>query len=148
MNLALKALRKAVQTPTRLIEYFELRRKRECCMAGSGVSLHPYCRIENCQEDPNVISIGAFSVIVGHLQVPANGGSIWIGEYCYVGENSRISSAGSITIGNRVLISHNVNIHDHNAHSTSAQARHLHFKGIISTGHPKNLEDVTSAPIV
>ena len=78
----------------------------------------------------------------GHL------GNIEIGETCYVGENSRIWSAASITVGNRVLISHGVNIHDNSAHSLSAETRHKHFMQIISTGHPSVLDDISSAPIV
>ena len=41
-----------------------------------------------------------------------HGGEIRIGEWCYVGEGTRIWSAGSIEIGNRVLISHSVNVFD------------------------------------
>jgi acetyltransferase-like isoleucine patch superfamily enzyme len=49
-----------------------------------------------------------------------HGGSIRLGDYCYAGENTHIWSANSVTIGNRVLISHGVNIRDANAHSLSA----------------------------
>ena len=126
----------------------DLRRKKRACILGDGVCLHPFSRIENCQEEPSAIMIAAHSYIVGNLQVPGHGGSIRIGEHCYIGEGSRISSADSISIGHRVLIAHNVNIHDHNAHSLSAQARHRHMSEVFSHGHPKHLEDVSSAPII
>jgi maltose O-acetyltransferase len=83
------------------------------------------------------------------LLVFAHGGSISIGESCYIGDHSRIWSAAAITIGDRVLISHGVNIHDNNAHSLSAASRHLHFKQIFSGGHPRLMEDPpVAAPIM
>lgn len=56
----------------------------------------------------------------------------------------------SISIGNRVLISHDVNIHDGTAHSNDAKQRHEHFKAILTRGHPRNeagIPGVVSAPI-
>ena len=61
------------------------------------------------------------------------GGEFVIGEYCYVGEQTHIWSAKSITIGDRVLISHK-NTFDNNTHPLSAGARHEQFKEIISGG--------------
>jgi maltose O-acetyltransferase len=57
----------------------------------------------------------------------------------------------SITIGNRVLIAHDVNIHDHTAHSRDARERHAHFRHIVEKGHPSNTEGlpgVKTAPVV
>ncbi len=67
---------------------------------------------------------------------------------CFVGENTRIWSASSITIGDRTLISYGVSIHDCNSHSLSAARRSAHFDAIFSTGHPRELPDVDSADIV
>jgi acetyltransferase-like isoleucine patch superfamily enzyme len=113
-----------------------------------GARLHSPSRIDNYQQNPSAIIIGTGSQILGQLLVLGHGGIIRIGEYCYIGEHSRIWSADSITIGDRVLVSHNVNIHDHNAHSLSALRRSLHVAQIFQSGHPKTLEDVSSAPIV
>jgi len=57
----------------------------------------------------------------------------------------------SISIGDRVLIAHDVNIHDGTAHSMDHVERHLHFRKIIDKGHPVEESDVPgiySAPIV
>jgi maltose O-acetyltransferase len=54
-----------------------------------------------------------------------------------------------VKIGNRVLISHGVNIHDNNSHSLSAARRAEHFQQILfGRGHPSVLDDVPAAPIV
>ncbi len=118
------------------------------CVAGDDVHLFSVSRIENNQSNPNSIKFGAHSKILGQFLVMGHGGTICIGESCFVGEHSRIWSANSIIIGDRVLISHNVNIHDHNSHSLSAESRHIHFNQIFSAGHPAVLADVPSAPVV
>ncbi len=148
MTIALKLLQKILRLPVAVAGRIDRCRKMEVCLAGEGAYLYPASRIENCQEEPSSIAIGAHSKILGHLAVLRHGGRIRIGESCFVGEYSRIWSAASITIGDRVLISHNVNIHDHNSHSLSATARHVHFKQIFSTGHPEILDDVSAAAIV
>ena len=53
-----------------------------------------------------------------------------------------------MNIGDRVLISHNVNIHDTDSHSLHAEARHEHFVDMMRQGHPRVLEGVTSAAVV
>src|SRR4051812_21299357 len=80
--------------------------------------IDPTCKITNIIIDNNLkdktkISIAANSMIVkAHLLTYAHGGEISIGEYCFIGEGAKIWSAKKIKIGNRVLISHGVNIHD------------------------------------
>lgn len=73
------------------------------------------------------IIVGANTWICGQLLVFPKG-IIEIGEYCFFGEHSKIWSASQIKIGNRVFISHNVNIHDNNAHAIDAEERHREFK--------------------
>ena len=77
-----------------------------------------------------------------------HGGHIEVGRNCYIGEGARIWSASRVTIGDRVQISHNVNIHDTNSHALSASSRARHFDEIFTTGHPKLLPDVPTTPIV
>lgn len=148
MKLLLKIANKVIRFPLRTWENIQERIKKESCTVGDDVHLYPTCRIENNQANKSAIAIGSRCNILGQLTVFAHGGRIQIGESCFVGEHSRIWSAESISIGNRVLISHGVNIHDNNSHSLSALNRHVHFKQIFSAGHPKTLEDVPSAPIV
>jgi acetyltransferase-like isoleucine patch superfamily enzyme len=77
------------------------------------------------------------------------GGSISIGERCFVGEGSRIWSAANIKVGNYVLISHGVNIYDSNTHSTSWQDRRIEINDrlpqISSVNHNFDLK---ASPIV
>lgn len=148
MKLSLRIANKAFRVLLRPWESIQERIKKESCTVGVDVHLYPTCRIENNQANKNTIAIGSHCHILGQLTVFAHGGKIHIGESCFVGEHSRIWSAESIRIGDRVLISHGVNIHDNNSHSLSALNRHLHFKQILNFGHPKTLEDVPSAPIV
>ena len=55
-----------------------------------------------------------------------------------------------VSIGNRVLVSHGVNIIDNSGHSLDAQERAVHFGAIMSTGHPvlsAELPGIVTAPI-
>ena len=69
----------------------------------------------------------------------AHGGYIDLGDWCYVGEQARIWSAGSITIGDRVLIAHAVNIFDNLTHPIRAADRHAQFTKIANEGHPRDI---------
>jgi maltose O-acetyltransferase len=118
------------------------------CEIGELSQLYETCTVDNFSGNRTSIKIGSETHIRGQLLVFPNGGSISIGNQCYVGENSRIWSMDSIKIGDRVLISHNVNIHDNGSHSISAKERNLHFLEIIRAGHPKFLLNVNSSPVI
>lgn len=90
--------------------------------------------INNHQKERSKIRIGEQSQIRGELLVFKHGGEIEIGSHCFMGEGSRIWSAKRIVIGNRVLISHNVNIHDNISHPLNAKERHEDFLHVFSTG--------------
>ena len=78
-----------------------------------------------------------------------HGGDISIGDYCYVGERCEIWSMEKIEIGNRVLIAHDVNIHDGTAHSIDTAERHEHYRNILFQGHPADgLPGVFSSPVI
>lgn len=131
-----------------LIDYITEWQLKKHCRAQKGARFLPSSRIKNEQSDPNVINVGVQSWILGELLVFGHAGRIEIGDYCFIGEGTRIWSAAYITIGNRVLISHNVNIHDTNAHSLSAAHRHLQYVEMLTNGHPKELDDVISDGII
>jgi len=95
----------------------------------------------------DAIHLGAFTHVKGELLTFGHGGKISIGDYCYFGEGGHIWSSVRVTIGNRVLISHNVNIFDSQTHPLSAKLRHEHFKQIINTGHPRKI-DLGEKPVV
>ena len=100
--------------------------------------VHSMAKIINMRNLVEAISVGEGTHIKGDLVVFGHGGSIKIGRDCYVGESSRLWSALEITIGNRVLIAHGVNIFDNLTHPISADARHRHYLEIISTGFPRD----------
>jgi acetyltransferase-like isoleucine patch superfamily enzyme len=151
MNKRLRAVARLVKSvvllPFRVPAILRDKRKRRSCVVMSGAVLHPSCRVANNQ-DRSCIVVGENSQILAMLETMGHGGRIEIGSDCFVGENTRIWSASAIKIGDRVLISHDVNIHDGNAHSLSAVSRARHFKDIFSTGHPRVLIDVPTAPII
>lgn len=87
--------------------------------------------IYNLTKDPAKIKIGAHSLIRGDLLTYNYGGEIIIGDYCFLGPQSKIWSVEKVVIGNRVLISHNVNIHDNNSHAMLSAQRHEDFKYML-----------------
>jgi acetyltransferase-like isoleucine patch superfamily enzyme len=93
------------------------------------------------------IRVGKKSRITGDLLLLGNGGEIIIGDYCFLGPDSRIWSAKKITIGDRVLISHNVNIHDNISHSLNSIERHNDFVGHIEN-HPHENYDLREKEII
>ena len=121
---------------------------RQSATIGPEARFLPGGSVSNIAGRPERISVGAGSLIAGQLLVFRHGGAIRIGEWCYVGEGSRIWSASETSIGDRVLISHNVNVHDCDSHPLNAEARHRQFKAIAMSGHPEEIEGVDSRPIV
>ena len=113
---------------------------RATCVLENGARLMPSARILNARGDSTRIRVGPNSLVAGELFVFSHGGDISIGEWCYVGEGARIWSSGSIRIGDRVLISHNVNIFDSLTHPLGARQRHSQFRSIMVTGHPGSLD--------
>ncbi len=116
-------------------------------IAASAMITHD-ARLKNLRCVPEALRIGEHTLMRGELLVMPHGGEIQIGEWSFVGPSTRIWSAARIAIGDRVLISHTCEIHDWNAHSLDARARHEHFRHIMTKGHPKVLDDVGRAPIV
>jgi acetyltransferase-like isoleucine patch superfamily enzyme len=114
---------------------------------GPGVVLLERGSIANARRDPRAVRVGAGSVIGGELLVFGHGGTIEVGEWCFVGEGTRIWSAERVTIGNRVLISHGVNIHDNDAHPRDPVERHAQFRSIARDGHPAALDAIAARPV-
>lgn len=122
-------------------------RMRRLCAASRTARFQPSSKIVNSRANRNAISIGEHSVIAGELLVFSDGGQLNIGDYCFIGEGSRIWSSMEVRIGSRVLISHNVNIHDTTSHSLSAHERHQHFKRIFLE-KKLDLEGVPKSPVI
>jgi acetyltransferase-like isoleucine patch superfamily enzyme len=112
---------------------------RATCRLQKDAFLSHTARIRNALGDSNQIVIGGHSHIRGELMIFGHGGRISIGEWCYVGVGTRIWSAASIEIGNRVLISHSVNIFDNLTHPLKATERHAQARQIFTSGHPREI---------
>ena len=140
---------------TKVPEFLMHRRRMQLvaasCRLGEGSELGPEAVIDNNRMSPKYIDIGANSFCRGRLLLYGHGGQIKVGDYCYIGIRTEIWSMQSIQIGDRVLIAHDVNIHDGTAHSTDAIQRHEHFKHISKIGHPITWDDmpgVIAEPII
>jgi acetyltransferase-like isoleucine patch superfamily enzyme len=110
---------------------------RPTCILASGAKLHRLAKICNASGNDRHILIGSNSLILGELLTFVNGGQIQIGEWCYVGEGTRIWSALEIIIGDRVLIGHNANIFDNLTHPISPGLRHKQYQVLATSGRPK-----------
>jgi acetyltransferase-like isoleucine patch superfamily enzyme len=121
--------------------------RRPTCVLGKGARLGRPARIRNIRGNSEAISIGSKSIVMGELLTFAHGGKIFIGEWCYIGEGSRVWSAASIQIHDRVLIAHGVNIFDNLTHPLDGAKRHEQFKQIATVGHPRQI-DLGERPVV
>jgi len=104
------------------------------------VYFYPEALVVNHLNDKTKIAIGKEGRIIGQLVLYAHGGEILIGDHCFVGKDTRIWSAKKISIGNRVLIAHNVNIHDNTSHPLNSKLRHEDFLHIFSKGHQTSID--------
>lgn len=146
-NLAGLLVDTVCKAPSRIAELlFRLRHERQAVIARTArVTANGW--IDNGRNRHDIF-LGENSVLRGQLFVYPHGGSISIGSWCFVGEGSRIWSSNSIVIGDRTLISHNVDIHDNNGHSVDHAIRHQHFVEIVSSGHPHDDLDIRSGPVL
>src|SRR4051794_21341368 len=83
--------------PRTIVSRIDTRRMRQKCVVASTAVLYPQTRVHNNQPRDHIF-IDEFSRIMGRLETFGHGGNIRIGKYCFVGENSYIWSANSITI--------------------------------------------------
>lgn len=109
-------------------------------LKGTETVIYSTSSIINASGNPENIVLGNFCHIKGELLLFGHGGKIEMGDYCYLGFNSRIWSAKQINIGNRVLIAHNCNIFDNDTHPLDPELRHKQFKDIITSGQPHDID--------
>lgn len=120
----------------------------------AGVTLDPTAVVHDSAVFRNLcraegaIRVGAHTHIRGEVLTFWNAGEVSIGDHCYVGEGSRIWSQASVRIGNDVLISHLVDIHDTDGHPVDAEDRVEDGRSILQ-GRGYFLPTKTlSAPVV
>jgi acetyltransferase-like isoleucine patch superfamily enzyme len=122
------------------------RHRPYCASIDPSATLHPTAQIENFFGQPEAIVVGAHTHVRGRLLTFWDGGKITIGDWCYVGEDTRIWSQSSITIGNYVLIAHLVDIHDTNSHPIDWRERRLDTEALLS-GRYRTPTQTVSAPV-
>ena len=113
---------------------------RELCVADPTARFYDTASINTNGFPRQRIQIGANTHIRGELTLFGHGGEISIGSWCYVGEQSRLWSGKEIHIGDRVLIAHQVSIMDNLTHPISSPERAHHFREIVTTGHPREID--------
>ncbi len=115
---------------------------------GENVILTRESNIENKLNDPGKIIIGANSVISAYLLVYNQSGQIIIGKNTFISFGTKIWSSKSIVIGDRVMISHDVNIHDNNAHPMDSAKRQKDFINIVNKGTFEFIEELNAKEII
>lgn len=115
----------------------ELNRKfHKKCQIGENTLFYKTATVLTDKEKDG-IKIGTNCHIRGELINVSGKGSLIIGDWCYLGEGSTLWSSGAdIIIGDRVLIAKDVFISNNNSHPIEANARHEHYKHIVTKGHP------------
>ncbi len=127
----------------RIINNFIARRK--CSMPLSSF-VYDYRLISINDGSKENIKIGENTRVRGAL-ICLPGGKIQVGDYCYIGENSKIwSDNNNILIQDRVLILHNVNIFNSSTHPLDAEERHRKYRKILESGFPTL--DLGGAPVI
>lgn len=114
---------------------------------GQDSKFHEPSKVFNFLGDRSKILIGSFTHLRAELLLFRSGGSIRIGDYCYLGEGTRIWSADEIVIGNNVLISHNCNIIDTDSHELNYVERAEGYRMLLERGHAPEKGNVKTAPI-
>lgn len=109
----------------------------------------PEGRIVNSVGKRENIRIGAHCRIRGELMTFAHEGRIEIGTWFHLGPGSMIWSSDpqGIKIGDRVLVSSNVMIHDTNSHPIDAEERFEQTRTIFLDTHPSDITGIRSAPL-
>jgi maltose O-acetyltransferase len=110
------------------------------------VNFLPNAKVVNYGSREN-LRIGEYCHIAGQLCINRSGGRLSIGSYCFVGPESRIWVIDEIEIGNFVLISHLVDIHDSDSHPLEAGIRRQDPIELFEGKRPLHFEHVTSAPV-
>lgn len=153
-----KILKRLVRRGLRLIEAdgkqsARAGKKKEKGRVPKGVLLsestviHESAVFRHLSKAPDAIRLGDFTHVRGELLTYWNGGEIEIGSNCYIGEGTRIWSQASIRIGNDVLISHLVDIHDTDGHPVDAGDRVLDGRSILQGRGYLTPTKTASAPI-
>lgn len=145
--MLLRFLDVALDSPRRLRNAVRCARLKRLCTAHTSATFTPEASVQN-PIAVDAIAVGEQSMIMGELLVIPHSGHISIGDWCYVGPGSKIWSMSSVHIGDRVFISHGVQIFDNNSHSLSAGERHDRYRELRTVGRHLKQEQVTAKAVI
>jgi acetyltransferase-like isoleucine patch superfamily enzyme len=146
VSLFSRGLYSLLNLPTKIRERLYCARIRRLCSVDETVEISPSARIFN-PIGKDSVSIGSNTLCMGEMQVIGPSGQIRVGQWCYIGPESRLWAKGMIEIGDRVFISHGVHIFDNNSHSLSAAERHQRFYELRTTGGHQTPEVICHRPV-
>ena len=132
--------------PSRLRDWLHAIRLRQSCSAPDDVVFTGQTTIHNSFAK-TAVEIGSGSLFMGEINVISREARVRVGDWCFVGPGAKIWAMDSIDIGNRVFISHGVQVFDNNSHSLSAAERHARFKELRTIGRHLTPETVVHRPI-
>lgn len=112
---------------------------------GDGVLLGLKSRVVNLA-DPARLVIDGPCALRGILRVEP-GGAIHIGQWCYVGDSTIISSASSVMVGEGTLLAHGVQVFDNSSHPINPQRRQEQFMKMLGDTSISGPFDIATDPI-
>jgi acetyltransferase-like isoleucine patch superfamily enzyme len=142
----LRILRFFLALPSKIRGRLHCAHLRRVCIAAESAELSPFMQIFN-PGDKGAVYIGANSLCMGEMQVIGAAGRIRVGEWCYIGPESKLWAKELIDIGDRVFISHRVHVFDNNSHSLSAAERYERYRELREFGGHRVPEAVASQSV-
>lgn len=121
---------------------------RDAARVAATARIHPGAGVQNLCRRRDNITIGEHTHIRGELLLFWEGGEIRIGTWSYVGHGSRVWARHSVSIGDYVLISHGVEIHDTDAHPIDWRARRHDIECVLGGRPAERPREIDGAPIV
>lgn len=82
-----------------------------------------------CKKEKKYVFVGTNSIVDGRINIENENGYVRIGNNCNIGAGL-INTVEGIEIGDNVVISWNVTLYDHNAHSTNPNLRREDLKSV------------------
>lgn len=114
-----------------LLRLYRYRAYKSMCVSGENLRIGDTGLIAGDNNTPSNIRIGNNVAIDGNVASQNNcTGVIEIGDYSYIGANTRVWAYKRISIGKHVAISHNCNVFDSNSHAVDyleRQNAHIEF---------------------
>jgi acetyltransferase-like isoleucine patch superfamily enzyme len=107
------------------------------CRIGSNIRLGANAWVSNRSNNPESVVIGNNAICRGLLKIEEFGsGQIHIGTNCYLGDDTLISSACTVTLGSFVLVGHGTQIMDNDSHPLDAELRYRDYEAMLK-GEPR-----------